>query len=282
MGALGRALAAGGPRSRPAPDRGEPVRALHRLDGVAARGRGRDRRVPRRSRGRRDGEAGDRAARRRRHPRSDRRTRSSTSPRPAGWSPGGSRPSSAWPPRRLHWTSPTGILKPPFRFHRQARRPMSPRPQIDHIRRPQILAAAIEVIGERGMAGTRIADVAERAGTSPAGVLYWFNSKDELLAEALTSDEERFAENLVAAAGRDPGLGREAGRDHRRLRRGQQLDAVDRALDPRPARRRDPAVPPVARRPLAFHPRPRDSQRDRAGRLQPGEPGRGGARRSRA
>ena len=74
---------------------------------------------------------------------------------------------------------------------------MSPRPQIDHIRRPQILAAAIEVIGERGIAGTRIADVAERAGTSPAGVLYWFNSKDELLAEALTSDEERFAENLV-------------------------------------------------------------------------------------
>ena len=35
---------------------------------------------------------------------------------------------------------------------------MSPRPSIDHIRRPQILAAAAEVIAERGVAGTRIAD----------------------------------------------------------------------------------------------------------------------------
>ena len=48
------------------------------------------------------------------------------------------------------------------------------------------------MIAERGIASTRIADVAERAGTSPAAVLYWFGSKDELLAEALTVDEERF------------------------------------------------------------------------------------------
>src|SRR6478752_19048 len=68
----------------------------------------------------------------------------------------------------------------------------SPRPQIDHVRRPQILAAAAEVIAERGLVKTRIADVAERAGTSPPAVLYWFRSKDELLAEALTVDEERF------------------------------------------------------------------------------------------
>ena len=69
---------------------------------------------------------------------------------------------------------------------------MSPRPQIDHIRRPQLLRAAADVIVERGFASTRIADVAERAGTSPPAVLYWFRSKDELLAEALTVDEERF------------------------------------------------------------------------------------------
>ena len=69
---------------------------------------------------------------------------------------------------------------------------MSPRPQIDHIRRPQLLRAAADVIVERGLASTRIADVAERAGTSPPAVLYWFRSKDELLAEALTIDEERF------------------------------------------------------------------------------------------
>jgi AcrR family transcriptional regulator len=69
---------------------------------------------------------------------------------------------------------------------------VSPRPQIEHIRKPQILAAAAEVITERGLAATRIADIAERAGTSASGVLYWFATKDELLAEALTVDEEAF------------------------------------------------------------------------------------------
>jgi AcrR family transcriptional regulator len=69
---------------------------------------------------------------------------------------------------------------------------MSPRPQIDHIRRPQMLAAAAEVIAERGLVATRIADVAERAGSSPAAVLYWFPSKEELLLAALIDDEERF------------------------------------------------------------------------------------------
>src|SRR5262249_20754215 len=63
---------------------------------------------------------------------------------------------------------------------------------IDHIRKPQLLRAAADVIVERGLASTRIADVAERAGTSPPAVLYWVRSKDEVLAEALTFDEERF------------------------------------------------------------------------------------------
>ena len=81
---------------------------------------------------------------------------------------------------------------------------MSPRPQIDHIRKPQLLGAAAEVISERGVEGTRIADVAERAGTSPPAVLYWFDSRDELLGEALTFAEdafyERFSERLEALA----------------------------------------------------------------------------------
>jgi AcrR family transcriptional regulator len=73
---------------------------------------------------------------------------------------------------------------------------VSPRPSIDHIRRPQILAAAAEVIAERGVAGTRIADVAERCGVSPPALLYWFDSKEQLLAEALTADDDRFYEVL--------------------------------------------------------------------------------------
>jgi AcrR family transcriptional regulator len=74
---------------------------------------------------------------------------------------------------------------------------MSPRPQIDHIRKPQLLAAAAEVIAERGVAATRIADVAERAGTSPPAILYWFDSRDELLAEALTYYEDEFYEQFA-------------------------------------------------------------------------------------
>lgn len=78
---------------------------------------------------------------------------------------------------------------------------MSPRPQIDHIRKPQLLDAAAAVIAERGMAATRIADVAERAGTSPPGVLYWFESRDELLAQALSSAERTFHDELAAQIG---------------------------------------------------------------------------------
>jgi AcrR family transcriptional regulator len=74
---------------------------------------------------------------------------------------------------------------------------LSPRPQLDHIRRPQILSAAAEVIAERGVASTRIADVAERVGTSAPAVLYWFGSKDELLAEALTVEEDAFYEVIT-------------------------------------------------------------------------------------
>lgn len=75
---------------------------------------------------------------------------------------------------------------------------MSPRPAIDHIRRPQILRAAAEVITERGLAGTRVIDVAERAGTSAPAILYWFESRERLLSEALIADEEAFAEQLDA------------------------------------------------------------------------------------
>jgi AcrR family transcriptional regulator len=73
---------------------------------------------------------------------------------------------------------------------------MSPRPRLDHVRRPAILAAAAEVIRERGLENTRVVDVAERAGTSAPSVLYWFASKGELLRVALTAAEENFYEQL--------------------------------------------------------------------------------------
>jgi AcrR family transcriptional regulator len=61
-------------------------------------------------------------------------------------------------------------------------------------RREQMLRAALEVIAERGYAETRIADVAERAGTSPALVIYYFKTKDQLLTEAIRYSEDRWYE----------------------------------------------------------------------------------------
>jgi AcrR family transcriptional regulator len=68
----------------------------------------------------------------------------------------------------------------------------------------EILAAAREVIRERGVNGTRIADVAERVGTSPPAVLYYFESKEELLREALTDVEDRFYAELQSELTRIP------------------------------------------------------------------------------
>lgn len=60
------------------------------------------------------------------------------------------------------------------------------------LRRQHMLTAAAELIAERGIAETRIADVAERAGASPALVIYYFKTKDRLLSEALRHSEQRF------------------------------------------------------------------------------------------
>lgn len=74
---------------------------------------------------------------------------------------------------------------------------MSPRPQIGHLRRPEILSAAADVIRERGVDGTRIADISERVGTTAPAVLYYFESKAELLREALVFAEESFYAELA-------------------------------------------------------------------------------------
>src|ERR1700685_344485 len=64
-------------------------------------------------------------------------------------------------------------------------------------RREQMLRAALEVIVERGYADTRIADVAERTGTSPALVIYYFKTRDQLLTETIRYSEDTwYAENL--------------------------------------------------------------------------------------
>jgi AcrR family transcriptional regulator len=77
------------------------------------------------------------------------------------------------------------------------------------LRRDHMLRAALAVIGERGFPETRIADVAERAGTSPALVIYYFKTKDNLLTEALRYAEDSWYDlgarrmaSIESAAGR--------------------------------------------------------------------------------
>src|SRR6476659_1349557 len=67
-----------------------------------------------------------------------------------------------------------------------------PRPRLDHVRKAQILTAAAGVLSERGYANARVVDIAKAAGTSPAAILYWFEGKQGLLAEALALREAEF------------------------------------------------------------------------------------------
>ena len=72
------------------------------------------------------------------------------------------------------------------------------RRRLSQERRGQILEATARAITERGLADTRVSDIASRAGTSAGLVLYYFGSKDRLLAEALTVAEERFFARVAA------------------------------------------------------------------------------------
>src|ERR1700758_12165 len=67
-----------------------------------------------------------------------------------------------------------------------------PRRRLDAVRRPQILAATIELIREKGLWTVRISDVAKRAGLSPTSVVYYFGTKDQLFAEAITGADDAF------------------------------------------------------------------------------------------
>jgi AcrR family transcriptional regulator len=67
-----------------------------------------------------------------------------------------------------------------------------PRRRRDAIRRPQILATAVELVREKGLWNVRISDVARRAGISPSSVVYYFGTKDELFVQAITGADDAF------------------------------------------------------------------------------------------
>lgn len=57
-------------------------------------------------------------------------------------------------------------------------------------RREAVLQAALDVVVERGLANTRMSDIAERVGMSAGNILYYFESKDDLLMELLRWSED--------------------------------------------------------------------------------------------
>jgi AcrR family transcriptional regulator len=69
---------------------------------------------------------------------------------------------------------------------------VSPRPSLTATRRNEILAATSATIADRGLCETRIADIADHIGASPALILYYFPSKAALVTEALVYQDQVF------------------------------------------------------------------------------------------
>lgn len=75
------------------------------------------------------------------------------------------------------------------------------------VRRQQLIESTIAVLARRGYAALTVADVAKEAGLSAGIVIFHFNSKDELLADALTflaAEYRSHWEERVNGAGPSP------------------------------------------------------------------------------
>jgi AcrR family transcriptional regulator len=70
------------------------------------------------------------------------------------------------------------------------------------LRREQILDAAVRQVQQRGLAATRVTDVAGELGVSTALVFYHFDTKERLIAEAFAHAAEQDLERLAKALAR--------------------------------------------------------------------------------
>jgi len=68
----------------------------------------------------------------------------------------------------------------------------------------QILDAALAVFGEKGVAGARLEDIAERAGISKGTVYLYFENKHELFSEVLRQWSREVLEQVHEAAEGSP------------------------------------------------------------------------------
>lgn len=69
--------------------------------------------------------------------------------------------------------------------------------------RERILAATAHILSRRGVAGTRLADIARQAALRPPAVYYYFSSRNDLIAEVVRHGQHRVREHVhdaIAAA----------------------------------------------------------------------------------
>jgi AcrR family transcriptional regulator len=64
-------------------------------------------------------------------------------------------------------------------------------------RREALVRTAIEVIAEKGLNGTRVADIGERSGISGGHVLYYFDGKSDIFMRALRTVEDDLRKQIV-------------------------------------------------------------------------------------
>jgi AcrR family transcriptional regulator len=66
-------------------------------------------------------------------------------------------------------------------------------------RREALVRAAIDVIAEKGLGGTRVADIGARSGMSAGTVLYYFDGKSDIFTRALRTIEDDLRAEARAA-----------------------------------------------------------------------------------
>jgi AcrR family transcriptional regulator len=76
---------------------------------------------------------------------------------------------------------------------------MAKRQQVVRDTRQRILDAALEVFGERGIAGASVDDVASAAGLTKGAVYYYFDDKDDLARDLQHQLWAQLAERALAA-----------------------------------------------------------------------------------
>jgi AcrR family transcriptional regulator len=70
--------------------------------------------------------------------------------------------------------------------------------------RERILAAAAHILSRRGVAATRLSDIADRARIRAPAVYYYFASRDELIAEVMREGQSRVRTHVAQALDAQP------------------------------------------------------------------------------